>query len=385
MEAYTITVLQDTLTEAKLQVIKLINKLKRFGIESKVTFGSPKLTRINKDNFLTTDINIEVDGIVVKHEGYDYIATLEKCSEDFNFVYTHLEEDFSEYFDSKFRCDHCGTNRDRKKVHLFRDSNGEDKIIASTCSKEYFGGNVNGEINSHLKAFDALEIFTNKFDFSFEDGEESSIGRSGGKDIHEFVKRCLYVCLTEREYISSSKAEEQLLVSTVQTANSYGGHGNSFPNDFHEVTGKYDLNGIIDYWEDLFNKEKTTFHHNIYASLCSSNFKDGFVAWGVWSYLKDCLGLFKVETLNEYFGEVKEKVELELKVTTCKTGSSSYGWWELINFVDKDGRVFVWFTSTVNDRIEESKKDGSFLKVKATIKKHEEYNDTKQTYLTRVK
>ena len=44
------------------------------------------------------------------------------------------------------------------------------------------------------------------------------------------------------------------------------------------------------------------------------------------------------------------------------------------------------YTITVlEDNFVEAKKSGEFIKVKATIKKHEEYKDIKKTFLTRVR
>jgi len=48
--------------------------------------------------------------------------------------------------------------------------------------------------------------------------------------------------------------------------------------------------------------------------------------------------------------------------------------------IDKKGNVFVWFTKSYQEW-----EAGDKFEIKGTVKKHDTYNDLKQTHLSRVK
>ena len=85
---------------------------------------------------------------------------------------------------------------------------------------------------------------------------------------------------------------------------------------------------------------------------------------------------------SKYYGEVKEKIEIDVELTNCKSFVSYYGY-NNTNYIytfKKDNYTFVWITSKCLD-IEVGEK----IKLKGTIKEHNEFNDIKQTVLTRCK
>lgn len=82
---------------------------------------------------------------------------------------------------------------------------------------------------------------------------------------------------------------------------------------------------------------------------------------------------------NHYFEDGK-RVELELKrLGKVKFFNTAYGESVLVNFQDKENRIFKYMGATYPDI-----DDTDFKKVKATIK-HEEYRGQKETKLQRIK
>jgi len=97
-----------------------------------------------------------------------------------------------------------------------------------------------------------------------------------------------------------------------------------------------------------------------------------------------------------HISQVGRRIELELTHTGNYSWDSMYGTQTLYFFEDSDGNAFVWKTTSGLSRevpIEEgssicsykSVEKGEIVKIRATIKGHDEYKGQKQTTLTRVK
>jgi len=84
--------------------------------------------------------------------------------------------------------------------------------------------------------------------------------------------------------------------------------------------------------------------------------------------------------LNEYFGEIKERHDLELTVKTISGFDGEWGYTTIYKMQDQDGRAFSWFSTSKKIRLEE----GKTYKCKATIKAHKEWQGNKETMVTRL-
>ncbi|UKL30051.1 hypothetical protein [Bacillus phage PK2] len=82
--------------------------------------------------------------------------------------------------------------------------------------------------------------------------------------------------------------------------------------------------------------------------------------------------------VSEYVGSVGERINaLELSVTFVKQFESEWGISTLHKFTDDAGNVFAWFSSSKTLEL------GNKYRMNATVKKHEEFREEKQTVLTR--
>ena len=86
-----------------------------------------------------------------------------------------------------------------------------------------------------------------------------------------------------------------------------------------------------------------------------------------------------------YYGEVGDKINLEVTYVRYTCWENSYGYYGGTTFLytfEMGGHTFIWKTSKfICDELEE----GSTLTIAGTIKEHSEYNGIKQTVLTRCK
>lgn len=84
--------------------------------------------------------------------------------------------------------------------------------------------------------------------------------------------------------------------------------------------------------------------------------------------------------ISEYFGNVGDRVEHSVKVVSIRYTDGYFGTVGVVKMLDDDGRTFVWFANT-----KVGMEPDHQYRIKGTIKKHEEYQDWKQTVVNRVK
>jgi hypothetical protein len=96
---------------------------------------------------------------------------------------------------------------------------------------------------------------------------------------------------------------------------------------------------------------------------------------------------------RQYVGEIKQTIELDVTLDHVAHFETTYGYslrasvtWVWI-MSDVDGNVLVWKTRTspIYNGVYADIHKGQAFRIRGTVKKHEEYKNTKQTILTRCK
>jgi hypothetical protein len=82
---------------------------------------------------------------------------------------------------------------------------------------------------------------------------------------------------------------------------------------------------------------------------------------------------------SEYVGNIKERFEMGVVVKSVRYIEGEYGTSTLYTMLDTAGNVIKWFASS--DKLGDT--EGATAVIKATVKRHEEYNGTKITHVTR--
>lgn len=88
---------------------------------------------------------------------------------------------------------------------------------------------------------------------------------------------------------------------------------------------------------------------------------------------------------GHYFGEIGQKIEIEVTFVKAISFETQFGYMTLYRFDTDDGAHLVWKSSADLGSNEWLVFDGDRITIKATIKEHKEYNGQEQTVLTRVK
>lgn len=81
---------------------------------------------------------------------------------------------------------------------------------------------------------------------------------------------------------------------------------------------------------------------------------------------------------SEFYGEVGERVDIEIKVEKIISIEGYYGLSTLYSMRDKKNNCFIWITTSKIQM-----KEGENYKLRGTIKEHKTYKNIKQNILTR--
>lgn len=81
---------------------------------------------------------------------------------------------------------------------------------------------------------------------------------------------------------------------------------------------------------------------------------------------------------SEHVGEVGDRLEFEVEIEGTRQLEGQFGVTTLVRMRDSEGNALVWFASGWKDY-----EKGARYHVKATVKKHDEFNSQKQTVVSR--
>lgn len=122
---------------------KANRKLEKAGIPERFTWTveevmTPTEERLKTGHvFLTPQVRIVVDSPAIGHEGYTFLAAIEKAESGFV-----VKEAKGAQVDApeSLKCDQCGRNVERLKTYVVQDTTGKRLQLGSECVKTYLGG-----------------------------------------------------------------------------------------------------------------------------------------------------------------------------------------------------------------------------------------------------
>lgn len=329
-------------------------------------------------------VSIEYEEL--KLNNYKLIAKVEALG-DRNLIHKFDESETvpERYKQPSMHCDHCNSSRYRKHLFIIKDEKtGEYFQVGKSCLKD-FTGHMNPEtVAQWYEFFQDIEedetkdvlgyLRSNKPDLSLkeflaealilikEKGFIKSLDGSfdgkiipAGREAFDNITKNL---LTDKPEPQLTEEEKELIDNVIQWAKSLENESNDY---------LYNLSVIA-------NSEIVTWKTKGYAASM-------FI-----TYKKSKLRQEQQErketnsNLNEFYGNIKDKIEIEVTLINKYEFYTQYGESKLYVFNDNEGRTFTWFSGTYQ-KVEK----GDKLKIKATIKEHKEYNGINQTVLTRCK
>lgn len=374
-----VTIPQNNRNDFLKQIEKINTKAEKFGCE-KVQIISESEVYEYEDESTDNDgnliirscyvIDFEIEFPEIKLGDYTVIGIVRQPDR-------RVAEDVIQYYGEEYihvkyenldpyRCDHCGSRRWRREQIIVRNNKtNEELVIGKSCVENYTGCKLKG-----------YNFFLN---------------------IIQDDKYFEYGLIYEISFKS-----ENIINNVTDLIRQYGfikGGFNSDTPTFEQFKQVYDENeefdtAIVEDFRKYVNE--VNFDSNFITNLrnivkmdrISEKYIPMYVA-GVNMFLKNKqyqekkqIQIEKAKN-SEYIGNEGDKETLEVTVERINTFESQYGIGVQV-IMNNNGNKVIWFTNPMSFDKTHMVENKSY-KIAATIKKHEEYRETKQTLVTRVK
>lgn len=325
--------------------------------------------------------NIEVSPIIVKLNGWSFVARIEHLSTDSGFVnvlYTNPTGpsiDTSVYHTVSPNCEHCKAKRNRKDTFIVQHDDKSIKQVGSSCMGDFLGIGVN-DFMARAEYASALNAIFN----------EDNLGSSGRDRTHaiSYVLRVAAASVTMCGYISKAVAADRGTSPTSDHVRSFLGSAKwdeVIPDRFF-AESKELHESTLKFCENLAEQDMATlsdYFRNIAVIMKAGYCPDraiGILGSAVAAYMKTKereASAKLVTTTSTHQGVVGQKIGLSgpllLTVVIGRPTSSQYGEGSMIKFVDPSGNLYLWFsTSTLNCV---GLDEGDQIDAIAVVKKHD--------------
>ena len=388
---YDIPTFRLPVMESRLE--KLNKKAFKLGCdEGVITITSEPFIRQvvwNDEKYDIEFVTVSVSGQAPKLEGWTFVGYIDTEG----LVYgDHIEDSERE---RQGECDYCGQVRARKHTFVITHDDGNRKVVGSSCLKDFFGGQSPDSIARWLTIF---KDFTD--DFRSNDFQ----------DDYQFntVQTLSYILEGTRKmirafgWVSGGQAYQEIgLTSTKDRVDTYlNGKGSRECNKL--VQAWYDAQRENDYpdtdpqlienaieWAKSLKGDENNYLNNIgilgeqgYATARQLGMAVSILP----SYEKEVAKRIREEArkaiadASEHVGEIgKREVFDNVVLTEVKYIEGQFGVSVLHKF-NMDGNQLVWFGSRELGGVE----IGDKISIKATVKRHDEFNGIPQTAINRV-
>ena len=301
-------------------------------------------------------------------------------------------------------CDHCQMKRDRKGAYIVKsEKSGEHKTIGTSCVKDFLGGHdPEGAMNALTIWADANRILAG---MAADDGEGSDGFGGGGKPegagLHRFLSHVAWA-IRETGWVSKAAAQAsdefhpktatvddalRTLFMPVEEARKVLGAGGSInPEAADEELARKTIAWAKKKYVEVPVESLDTFGHNLRTVITEDYVhKDvfGMAAYLVRGYQREQGEILSKKRAAEagHFGKPGEKAETD--VTVIATREMEPGQWgesTLVTMETPDGHTLKWFASNLPRSFEQGVK----MRVKFTVKKHDQYRGRPETTVSRV-
>lgn len=383
----------------KLQ--KLVKRATKLGVAAPTWTVSDVQTKTVKNAWSGKEVTeyfflVTVDPHVVKLPGYTFLGTAE-ADKVGNILYPVP----GAVIDEKFRhsagyCDHCNKARDRKALYFFtEDSSGKQLQVGKQCLRDFMGADAQS-----LAYYAHLE-----HDLSADD--EEGYGGSSGYYVNliEFMAVTGAVIEVVGGYVSFAAAKAAGQDYDVTTAHKvavarYPNKKSDWELKFAaEVAAMVKSGGFYEKAEEAARymledwKNTSDYAHNVRVLLTkgflSSDKQYGIGASIYPAYLKEVGRMKELELkkkleaeqakASEFVGKIGERLKkIPAQVSRAQfVKSGEWGDTYLYKFTTDKGEILTWFSTPRGLKV------GDKVVVTGTVKDHKEWQNIKETQLTR--
>jgi len=370
------------------------NKMSQMEI-ARVEQGRAPISQAERDELPQIEqTEVEIVGEGPKIEGWKFVGTLDHYTIPGKVIVNAVPGETvpAQYFEIPADCDHC--NKIRRRIETFvlegvDENEGEFKMVGRNCLRDFFGHDPQA----------VARWLTRLINFvgSLEDEDEEWGYGGGGRVEHYYgaVKALTNTIAAIRSFgwvpRSASDDENIPTVSHVfYIMNPPYGAKEAEQKRIFMTRVKFEPEADLKEAEAAIAWLKTQSGDNEYMhnlKLLEDQEAVPSKMMGYWcslaaAYQRDQDRLERAKRtkkLNEYYGELKERIEVEVKCVGINYIDSYYGTVCIHRMLSVEGHTIIWFANADAKMVK-----GGHYKVRATVKKHEEYKDWKQTQVNRL-
>lgn len=297
-----------------------------------------------------------------------------------------------QFFNAPPVCDHCNKRRNRNETFVLQHDDGKFMKVGRMCLRDFLG-------HDPTRAVQALQAL---FDIAKEMGNQDNWGGGGRMEWTYDPERVLALTaavIASRGWVPRAAENEERSSTSSEVSyllNPPSGPRSEEPRRMwrqaHETLKTDDEKWKTEAkaamaWLAEQPEGQSEYMHNLQLIGKAGTVPGKMLGYWVslvaaYQRAQERLNINKAtQKKNEYVGTVGDKIETIAKVVKIRHFPSAYGVVHMHQFLDDQGRTLIWYANTDKAGMDADKR----YKIKGTIKKQDEFNNWKQTHLTRVK
>ena len=290
-----------------------------------------------------------------------------------------------------WNCEHCNMNRRRKELVIVKNlESGEYKQVGKTCLKDFLGGM---DVKGYLEYYSMIvEVLSGDVD----PDEPGYCSEGRGMTCYDPIFFLTVAALIIRKigWVSVAKARDTRTAATLTLVCMYLRNKYEEDKELRKEVGEVSeadkalATSALD-WSRSQNPESTSgYLYNLGVAArqdCVMDKTMGIVASAISAYQR-YLDKQQEQTAQEdkspkaHVGTVGKREVFSVMVKAVRCFEGDYGVRSLVRMEDESGNALTWWTGEAPEWTENPEP----VKVKGTVKNHEDYKGTPQTVLSRV-
>lgn len=335
-----------------------------------------------------------VEGVAPKVEGWEFLGVIEATEVGNKVRDVPGKTVPTKYRETKPECEHCRMARRRKETFVVQKGD-ELKQVGRQCLKDFLGHMSPEKIAEMVSWVISIEDLAGDFERDSDSWDVASGTGGGGRAVLELKEVLAVTVRLVKHYGWKSKAaaqayneaaEKSVKCSTaddVQTMFSRMSGNEDFKAENKPQAEDYEDAAAVAAWIEA--KPGTSNYEHTLKLIA----KLGYVEWKEIGVVASAGGLWAKEMgkakekekvpNSEHVGEVGARIEVDVEILDKRFFDGQYGRTVMHKFADAAGNMLTWFAAGGKELGDVGEK----LKIKATVKKHDEFKGTKQTLLSR--
>ena len=376
------------------KVNTVATKCRKYGCDFRFEEVGEEVREVTFDDGRKANIKftiVDVEG-VARINGWKFIATVNHTDAG-NIIKAACEVNIpTKYYTTDPICEHCGYDRRRNDTFLvMNEETGEFKQVGKRCLCDFTNG-------MSVEAVSAYETIFHSIEVAGDWNDPEWVGHHRDPELFsmdevlrfaaEIVRKFGYV--KKSEYEDNYTTKDRLKNYIAYTYGILGHHqAQEVQKEMESVSFNPDCAEAKDMTQKAIEwlnsqEDNGNYMHNLMVVS-----KLGYVDFSNFGLVASIFQTYKKAMEREmeergdvnssYVGAIGDRLTIAVKTCSLLTSwEGMYGWTGIYKFVDEDGNIFVWKTSS-------SFETANVHCVTGSVKAHNEFRGVQQTELTRCK